>query len=384
MKILEMAWAVLHQTSVPQSSSILKSASPVGNLPAMIRIGFIPVTDCVPLIAAQRLGLFEARGLRVSLHCEVGWATIREKLVHNQLDAAHAVVGLILALRLGLQGPQFPVVAPFVFSLHGNAITLSRDLWNHGVRDAVTLRKLIRSRKDRLLSFGVVSPFSAHHFLLRRWLQQGGIDADRDVRIQAFPPSLMAENLAAGLLDGYCAGEPWNSQAVATGKGWCPALSEDLLPGHPDKALLVSEAFAQQQGERLAALCEVCREACAFCDVKENRPLLAKWLAESGYFTADVSVLKRSLVGPFDNGMGQLRDAQSFHIFSRQEANDPTPARAAWLIQECLQHGLLPADSAGLAKRELAHAWNHSLSQPPPVRPARRKISPTKHIPLTP
>ena len=363
-----MARLVLNTVAVKAIKNTPPSSLPNGT---SIRIGFIPVTDCAPLIAAEKLGLFESHGLKVSLHCEAGWATIREKMVHGQLEAAHAVAGLILALRLGLQGPSFPVVSPFIFSLQGNAITLSRDLWNRGVRDAGSLKKLIRSQKDRLFTFGVVSTFSAHYFLMRRWLERGGINPETDVRILAFPPSLMAENLGEGLLDGFCAGEPWNSQAVADRTGWCPAVSAELMPQHPEKVLLVAERFANEHADQLRTLCEVFVASCAFCDAAENRAQLAKWLAESGYFTATANVLSRSLVGPFDNGMGQLSETESFHIFSRYEANIPTAGKSAWLLQECKQHGLISADRMGQAETELSIAWR-PLN---PAAPAIRKTS---------
>ena len=38
-------------------------------------------------------------------------------------------------------------------------------------------------------------------------------------------------NLAAGTIDGYCAGEPWNTLAVREGAGWCPAWSAAQAPG---------------------------------------------------------------------------------------------------------------------------------------------------------
>ena len=100
-----------------------------------VRIGFIPLADCAPLLVARGRELFRKHGVRVELSCEVGWATIREKLLYGQLDAAHAIAGLALAMRMGLSTPPCRVVAPFVFNLHGNAITLSRDLWNCGVRN---------------------------------------------------------------------------------------------------------------------------------------------------------------------------------------------------------------------------------------------------------
>ena len=65
---------------------------------------------------------------------------------------------------------------------------------------------------------------------MRRWLQSAGLDPQRDVRIMVLPPTQMASSLKAGLIDGFCVGEPWNSVAVADGAGWVVATSEDILP----------------------------------------------------------------------------------------------------------------------------------------------------------
>ena len=336
-----------------------------------IRIGYIPVTDCVPLIAAQRLDLFARHGLNVSLHCEVGWASIREKLIHGELDATQAVAGMAVALPLGLQGPPVRVITPFIFSLQGNAITLSRSLWNKGVRDASSLKKLIRSRRDQLLTFGIVSLFSSQNFMLRRWLQQGGIDPDHDVRMLAFPPGLMAENLADGLLDGFCAGEPWGSQAVADGAGWCPAVSQDLLPGHPEKVLIIHERLNEEHPDQVRELCAALSESCEFCEVKENRPTLVKWLVESGSFDVSASVLRRSLIGPFDDGMGKMRESESFHIFAHRNSNQPTAERSAWVADECSHHGLLPGPMRSLAMRELSRSWTDRIALSLPAKPRK-------------
>ena len=221
--------------SAPSSKTTLKGVV------QPVRIGFIPLVDCAPLLVAREMELFRKHGVQVECSCEVGWATIREKMGYGQLDAAHAVAGLALALGLGLGSPVLRVVAPFVFNLHGNAITLSRDLWNRGVRDAVSLRKLIQS-SSRRYTMAMVSSFSTHNLLLRRWLRGGGIDPDRDLRILPLPPTQVAGSLKAGLIDGFCVGEPWNSQAVEEGTGWVVAGIQQVtgpgpLGGGPDGGL---------------------------------------------------------------------------------------------------------------------------------------------------
>ncbi|MEZ5386924.1 MAG: CmpA/NrtA family ABC transporter substrate-binding protein [Prosthecobacter sp.] len=333
-----------------------------------VRIGFIPLADCAPLLVAREKELFQKHGVRVELSCEVGWATIREKLLYGQLDATHAIAGLTLAMRLGLSTPPCRVVAPFVFNLHGNAITLSRDLWNRGVRDAASLKKLIRSSVSRRFTFGMVSRYGSHYFLLRQWLAAGGIDVVKDVRIVALPPTQMASSLAEGLIDGYCVGEPWNSVAVELGTGWIAATSEQLAPGHPEKVLLTTEKFIEGHYDEVKAIIEALKESCEFCDARENRPEVAKLLAESGYFAGIERTLARSLVGPFElgteNKTANKVDASNIHIFHRREANVPFSDRGRWLLDQFITHGLLQPPQFAAAAAALRDAWTAELSLP--------------------
>jgi len=325
----------------------ISTPAPGPNRPSeKVRIGFIALTDCAPLLVADGLGYFEKQGIQVELHREAGWASIREKILYGQLDATHAVVGLGLSLRLGLQGLTCPAIVPFVFNLHGNAITLSTDLWRRGVRDAATLGKLVRSAPERMLTLGIVARTSSHNFMMRRWLQSGGIDPDRDVRLVVLPPTQMTGTLSAGLIDGYCVGDPWNSQAVVQGIGWCPAISQDVMPRHPEKVLVTTEDFAARKPDTLSAVVRALHEACAFCDVPKNREQVVEIIHSSGQLRTEREVLRMSLVGPFDDGTKQRKDAESFYIFNRFGANEPTPAKATWLAEAFLKHGLVtPADT---------------------------------------
>jgi ABC-type nitrate/sulfonate/bicarbonate transport system substrate-binding protein len=203
-----------------------------------IRLGFVPLNDCAPLVVAAELGFFEQQGLNVRLSRELGWATIRDKLVHGELDAAHAPCALPFALRATSPGSEF--VSGLVLNLNGNAITLSEALWKQGVHDAASLKQYLRvHRGQKTLTLGIVSRYSSHGYLLCRWLESGGIDVAKEVRLVVVPPPQMASNLRAGHLDGYCAGEPWNSLAVAEGAGWIAATSDRMSPLHPEKALAV-------------------------------------------------------------------------------------------------------------------------------------------------
>jgi len=365
------------EVHMPKKTPLFKPA--LGGASQPVRIGFVPLVDCAPLLVAEERGFFGKHGVSVELSCEVGWATIREKLLYGQVDAAHAIAGLALAMRLGLSTPPCRVVAPFVFNLHGNAITLSRDLWNRGVRDASSLRKLIRS-STRRFTFGVVSRYSSHHFLMRHWLATGEINPDKNVRIVALPPTQMAANLAAGLIDGYCVGEPWNSAAVVKGTGWVVTTSEELAPQHPEKVLLMVENFAHQHPEQAASIIAALAEACAFCDAAENRGHVVRILTSSGYFTGCEDILKSSLIGPFDLGTGRSAEVANFHIFHRCDANRPTAERGGWLLNEFITHGLLSADQRATAGEALSECWIANAANFPAPETAAKSNKANKRV----
>lgn len=318
-----------------------KKKKPTPTPPAPIRIGCVPLADTAPLVAAHALGIFADHGITVDLSWELGWAAIREGLHYRQFDCAHAPAGLVFAMRSGTTTHTTPVFAPFIFSLHGNALTLSTSLWKRGIRDAPTLAKYIRPHTTPPLTFAAVSRYSSHYFLLRTWLTSAGLHPDRDVRLTILPPRLMPECLAAGLIDGFCAGEPWNTLAIRQGTGWSPALSSELAPGHPEKALLVHETFAHQSPDRLHPLLAALTQAAAWCDTPANRPKLTTLLANTGHFP-DRTLLEPSLCGPFPDGTGQTRDASHFFIFHRQQANHPLPQRGQWVLDQLIHHGSLP------------------------------------------
>lgn len=306
--------------------------------PDFLRIGFVPLNDCAPLALARELGLFEKYGLKVQLKRELGWATIRDKIAYGELDAAHALAGLPLVLGFGLGSIKRECVSALVLSLHGNAITISRELWNSGVRDAATLREQIKKwRGKRVFTFGVVFPSSSHAFLLRDWLARAGIHPDRDVRIVVVPPPQMAANLKSASLDGYCVGEPWNSIAVKERLGYCLATSAQLAPNHPEKVLVTSRKFAEERAAEHLALVAALLEACAYCQRPGNTGHVAEVLAQPGFLNLPAASLEKSLRGDFGGESGEM--AGSPPIFYGPEVNEPTPEKMAWILRATLNAG---------------------------------------------
>lgn len=313
-----------------------------------MRLGFLALTDAAPLIAAQELGIFAHHGLRVQLNREVGWATIRDKISHGELDASQAPAPMLWAVQLGLGCAPVNVCTGLVLNLHGNAITLSERLWAAGIRDASSLRvEALRRRGENKLTFGVVFPFSMHHLQIRQWLQSAGLNPERDVRIAIVPPAQMARNLAAGTLDGYCSGEPWNTVSVQRGEGWCPTWSAALSPGHVEKVLMVRTDFAERRSAEHSILITAIAQAAVWCDEPRHRVQLAEMLSSPLYLNVSAKVISPALTGHFACGHERMEHLTDFHVFSRGDASGPTLSRANTVQAELVAAELVP--------RALAH-----------------------------
>lgn len=303
---------------------------------------------------AQELGLFAKYGVAVELSREVGWATIRDKIIYGEIEAAHAVAGLVYACNLGIGCIQRDCLTGLVLNLHGNAITLSRRL-----RDVQTLKaKVARTR----LTLGVASQVSSHNFLMRRWLLSCGINPDEDVRIIVVPPPQMFANLMAGHIEGYCVGEPWNSIAVMRGAGWCVATSEELAPHHPEKVLLVQKDFAKARESEHVAVIAALIEACAFCDRPENRERIVETLAQPKYVGAPIEALRMSMMGRFHFSRTRIEKMPNFNVFARFDANVPTQEKSEWVLRELLASGVI-SESAQIQRGAARHAFREDIFQ---------------------
>lgn len=297
-----------------------------------LRIGFLPETDCAPLVVAHEFGLFKQYGLEVELHSQASWKHVHDKVIQGQLDAVHAPGMLPFLINLGLTPERVECLTGMVLSLQGNTITISRELRRLGVRDAATLRELMwNDRNRKIYTFGITCPFSAQYFLFRDWLNSVKAPPCTEMRTECVPSEQLFPLLKLGYLDGFCAGEPWGSVAVQAGVGACLATSNTLAPLHPEKVLMVKKDFAQDRADEHERLLAALLESCHLCDQAENRTVLCQLLAQSQYVNAPAECMEPSLIGPFALEGAAASVDEGLHVFHRAGANEPTAAKACWL-----------------------------------------------------
>lgn len=319
-----------------------------------LRLGFIPLNDAGPLVAAKELGLFEAEGLRVELSREASWANIRDKVAVGALDGGHMLAPMTLAASIGVGGERTPMTVPMSLNLNGSAVTVStalaealRAIDPEGMaarpRSAASLARLIAARRafgERPLTFAVVFPYSMHAYELRYWLASSGIDPDRDIRLVVVPPPRMGERLKAGDIDGFCVTAPWNALAVSQGDGEILVYASDIWRMGPDKVFGVTRAWSEANPEALQAVMRALLRAAAWADEPANRSDLAAMLAQPSYVDAPEAVVRQSLVGSPPYAQGETGSAsQDYIIYHRYAASFPWRSHALWFLTQMRRWG---------------------------------------------
>jgi ABC-type nitrate/sulfonate/bicarbonate transport system substrate-binding protein len=329
-----------------------------------LRLGFVALSDCAPIAVAHELGMFDRYGLNVTLSRELGWASVRDKIYYGDLDAAQSIAGIAFALGLGFSELRCEVAVPLILNLHGNAVTLSNEFNPADIGQGEGLKNHLRNfwKKDRPFTLASTHRFSSHHILLHTWLRRHGLSTPEDAEIVYLPPALMPRHLKAAHIDGYCVGEPWNSEAILEGSGWCPVTSSELSHGHPEKVLLVSGRFINERRDDSIALVAALLDACKKCQDSSFREDLITILAMKEYTGASPDVLRNSLSGKFQTAPGRVNES-SFHIFHGESVNRPTVEKASWVLAGLRSVGALPEITAGSLSRiyreDVFHAAQH-------------------------
>lgn len=326
----------------------------------VLDVGFMPLLDAAPLVAAVRLGMDRQQGLQLRLHRQASWAAVRDRLLSGELDAAHAMSAMVLGVQTGIGGPRAELAILSGLNRNGQAIVLSTALagaLEQATAAGQSLAAVLRALPRRQV-FAQTFPTGTHALWLYRWLAMQGVEPMREIDAISLPPATMPQALADGLIDGYCAGEPWGAQAEALGIGLRVARTGQLWPGHPEKVLACRRDFAELEPEAVVALTAAVLDACRWLDADPaNRVQAATWLAEPGCIGLPAERLAACLLA----GDGEV-PGQGLQFHAEGMANLPLLADGRWFLEQFRRWGWLPpasaaADDAWLAEVYRRESW---------------------------
>ncbi|MFM2362221.1 MAG: hypothetical protein RLZZ316_1123 [Bacteroidota bacterium] len=314
-----------------------------------IKLGFISLTDCAPLIVAKELGLFAKYGVDVELEKEASWAVVRDKVLNGEIDGAHCLFSMPFSVYTGIGGKagQEMKIA-MVLNNNGQAITLSKDFCGLAgykeVNKVAAALKNVQSRKE--VTFAMTFPGGTHDIWLRNWMAAAGIN-QKSVGIITIPPPQMVANMRVDNMEGYCVGEPWNGVAAAQNVGFTHIASQDIWKHHPEKALVVNSAFATNNKEDLKKVMKAIIDACKWLDVMSNRSKAASWLTKPNYVNAPLQVIEARLKGSSDLGceLGVQKYKDDYMTFyNNGYVNTPRKSHAIWFMAQYVRFGYLKND----------------------------------------
>ena len=321
-----------------------------------LSIAFLPLTDSAVLVAAREKGFARAEGIDLALHRTTSWATLRDRLIYGQVQGAHMLAPLAIAVTLGLSQHPAAIAAPFKLNVNGNALAMASDFTAaldpdparriadpvaaaHDFASAIGLHR----RKPVI---GIVHRFSSHALMLRYWLASAGVDPDRDVALRVLPPSLMVEALRAGESDGFIAGEPWSSVAVAEGLAEIVAVGSRIWQRGVEKVLAFRSDWLDGNPDVVDRLLIALSRAAAWCDDPANRDELAALLARADYVGQPEALILPALGGRMAlSAAGPAIDIPDFLMFHGEATAFPWRSQALWIYSQLVRWGLVPPDA---------------------------------------
>ncbi|MDH4985871.1 CmpA/NrtA family ABC transporter substrate-binding protein [Aminobacter anthyllidis] len=328
-----------------------------------ISAGFLPLLDSALLVIAHEKGFAGDEGIDLTLVRETSWANIRDRLAVGHFQVAHMLAPMPIACNLGLTPLAATTVVPMALGLGGNAVTVSNALWHdmaaHGASGDLSpraagdaLRAVVaeRTRSGAApLRLGVVHPHSGHNYELRYWLAACGIDPDGDVEIVILPPPLMADALGSGALDGFCAGEPWNTAAVVLGHGRIATVKAKIWRSSPEKVLGADGRWSDANPEALSALLRAIHRAAQWCAVLANHAELAGIMAAPAYIGRPAEWMLPALSGRLGTAENSFVDVDDFFVPQAKAATFPWKSHALWFYSQMVRWGQVEHFAANAA-----------------------------------
>ena len=306
-----------------------------------VKIGFIPLTDCASVVMASVLKLDEKYGIKIIATKESSWASVRDKLVNGELDAAHVLYGLVYGVHLGIGGPKKDMAVLMTLNNNGQALTLSNQLKDKGAVDGPSLAALMK-REQREYTFAQTFPTGTHAMWLYYWLAANGVNPMTDAKVITVPPPQMVANMRVGNMDGYSVGEPWNARAIFDKIGFTVATSQDIWTDHPEKVLGTTDEFTKKYPNTARAMVAAILEASRFIDQETDKKKTATILADKSYVNAPVEVIEDRWEGKYDNGNGKKwTDANAMKFHRDGVTNYPYLSDGMWFLTQHKRWGLL-------------------------------------------
>lgn len=244
---------------------------------AVVRVGYLPITACLPYFVGKEIGYFSKQGLEIKPVRFETSQQMMDGLLQGQVDvitSAASAVGLLVQEK---SPDQFKV-----FGLNTNGTSNPLDVLLVKVNSNI---KTIQDLKGKKVgSFPGVQALT----LLKKYLLTNGLDPSRDVQIQEMKQDLHLQALDSGQVDAVLTYEP--NATIGEQKGISKvltkapfaqvsvdpyptgvfAISKSYLEANPQIAQKIITAFDQSMNYTNNNQVEVRKILTKFVPVEQN------------------------------------------------------------------------------------------------------------------
>jgi NitT/TauT family transport system substrate-binding protein len=243
-----------------------------------VAVGFLPVT-CHLTCPVTDFATRTSKANRFVSQRFTDFPTVVEAIKGDRLEATFMIAPL--AMKLREQG--VPVKIVYLGHRDGSTVMVRKDLPVRALRD-------LRGR-----TFAIPSKYSNQHLVIRKLMQDQGIDAS-ELRFVEMPPPDMPGALAVHAIDAYFVGEPHAAKAELDGSGRVLYHAKDIWPQFISCVLVVHERLIQQHPDVVRDLVRGIAESGEWAE--RHRLDAAKVAAP--YFRQNEAVVRYVLTQPPD------------------------------------------------------------------------------------
>lgn len=313
---------------------------------AEVRIGIVAVQSCASIVIAHEKGLFKKHGLTSTIVKETSWAAVRDKLASGENHGTHMKFAQPIGSSIGVLGAQkTAMIAPFTLSRLGSVFMVAKQLEGKLTADPKTWKAVADEMKAKGEAFTVALPlpFGWHGLMYRHFLANGGIHADKDLKVITLPPAQMVQNLRVGTMQACAMVEPWGARGVTEKVTTIAMYGHEMWADHPVKTFGMTAKFADEKPRTAKAMLRALHEAAVWCDDFGNRAEIAKLLATPSYMNAPVPTILDPLLGKFDWGDGRkATEPQNAIAYNRD--NYPQAREIKWFVSQFRRWGMIQGE----------------------------------------
>jgi len=247
---------------------VLMTTSSPAQTPETLHLLASPVDDVMPVLYAQRAGLFARAGLSVVLDRATNGGAVAAAVAGGAADIGKGDIGMIIAAHA--RDVPLVIVAPAA-------------VYDPRTPDCVLLvpaSSTIRSPRDLVgKTIGVASLNSVMTVAIQAWLEASGVNS-ASTQFVEIPYSQMAQALARGRVDATTPVKPFIADAVASGDARVAyPIYSAIAPRFLESVWFANRDFVAKHQGAIAAFARTVAQASAFTNAHQadTVDLLSAW-----------------------------------------------------------------------------------------------------------